>query len=172
VLGHLIDVWSRLGADQVAVVCAAGDAAIQIELDRLGFSKELQIVNTSSGEMFSSIRCAACWQQWNTSLTHWAIVLGDQPHVRFPTLQRVVDVATKHPHKIVQPCRRLRPRHPVLMPRKSFKELESTSVESLRQYLQMRSTEIELVQVDDSGLDFDIDTPADYERARGLTDSS
>lgn len=171
VLGHLIDVWSRLGADQTIVVCTAGDVGIQNELDRLGFSEDLRIVNTSPGEMFSSIRCASRWQQWKGSLTHWAVILGDQPHVQFSTLEAVVVAVANHPDKIVQPCRRLRPRHPVLMPRKYFNELRSTSTVTLRQYLQMRSTEIELIQVDDAGLDFDIDTPADYERARELSRS-
>src|SRR5262245_55274402 len=153
VLGHLMELWSRLGADQLAVVCAAGDAAIWGELDRHRFPDELRIVNASPGQMLSSIRCAARWQKWKTSLTHWAIVLGDQPHVRFSTLQSIVDAASKHPDKIVQPCRRLRPRHPVLMPERFFKKLGSASVETLRQYLQMQSAQIELVQVDDVGLD-------------------
>ncbi len=98
VLGHLLALWSRLGAHQVAVVCASADAAIDTELNRLRFSNKNRITNPDPGQgMFSSVQCAARWRGWNPGLTHWAIVLGDQPHLQRATLATLLDAAAQHP---------------------------------------------------------------------------
>src|SRR6266403_85663 len=82
VLGHLLDQWQALKSEQIAVVCAADDLLVQAELDRLDFPASRRIVNNAPERgMFSSILCAAQWTGWRADLTHWAIVLGDQPHI-------------------------------------------------------------------------------------------
>src|SRR5258706_9157205 len=82
ILGHLIELWKQLGAEQIAVVSAPEDAALNAELDRVDLRAEDRIVNPDPGRgMFSSIQCAAEWNGWNANITHWAIVLGDQPHL-------------------------------------------------------------------------------------------
>src|SRR5262245_9128299 len=74
VLGHLVGLWQEAGAGQVAVVCAADDAPIAAECDRLGVPGEKRIVNPEPGRgMFSSIQCAARWPGWRADVTHWAI---------------------------------------------------------------------------------------------------
>ncbi len=169
VLGHLIALWSQLRADQIAVVCADDDAGINAELDRLGFSVESRIVNPDPARgMFSSIRCAARWRGWKPALTHWAIVLGDQPHLQPSTLRTLIDFARNHPEKILQPGRQGRPRHPVLLPETAFRKLGPELETTLKQFLQSMSADVELVESDDPGLDLDIDEPADYEKARRL----
>src|SRR2546425_4724028 len=124
VLGHLIDVWKQLGTEQIAVVCAAGDAATDVELDRLRFPQENRIANPNpSLGMFSSIQCAAQWRGWDAKITHWAIVLGDQPHLPASVLRSLLDFARHRPEKICQPSRNARPRHPVLLPTAAFRKL-------------------------------------------------
>src|SRR5262245_31955866 len=82
VLGHLIGQWEGLGAKQIAVVCAEGDSAMHAELNRLEVPHVGRSLNPAPGRgMFSSIRCAAEWSGWRDGLTHWVIVLGDQPHL-------------------------------------------------------------------------------------------
>src|SRR5437763_13333350 len=62
VLGHLVEQWRMLRAQQIAVVCAAGDDGIQKELNRLMFPVECRIFNeTPERGMFSSVQCAAQW---------------------------------------------------------------------------------------------------------------
>src|SRR6185436_8801746 len=79
VLGHLIRQWQELGAGQVAVVCAASDAAIHAELDHLGVAADQRIINPAPERgMFSSVQAAARWNGWRSDLSHWGIVLGDQ----------------------------------------------------------------------------------------------
>jgi len=124
-------------------------------------------VNPNAGRgMFSSVRCAAEWGGWKRGLTHWAIVLGDQPHLRVATLKAVIEFAGLNRGKICQPSREGRARHPVLLPRAVFKKLRDSKHETLKDFLQAFAEEVRLVELDDAGLDLDIDRLEDYERAR------
>jgi molybdenum cofactor cytidylyltransferase len=167
VLGHLVAQWVAAGAGQIAVVCAAGDRAIEVELDRLAFPPAHRIVNPAPERgMFSSIQCAARWPAWQSGLTHFAIVLGDQPHLRQTTLEALVRFATAHPAQICQPSRAGRPRHPVFLPRTAFVELGDSRALHLKEFL--ASFQTAACQVDDPGLDLDLDSPADYEKGLSL----
>src|SRR5258708_33825914 len=116
VLGHLLALWSRLGAHQVAVVCASADAAIHAELNRLQFSIRNRITNPDAGRgMFSSVQCAARWRGWNPGLTHWAIVLGDQPHLQPFTVGTLLRSAAPHPVHICPPALRRATAHTALL---------------------------------------------------------
>ena len=68
----------------VRIVVGARPDPIQDELDRLHFPETSRIINATPDDgMFSSIRCAAR-AQWPDELTHFAIILGDQPHLKKP----------------------------------------------------------------------------------------
>ncbi len=169
VLGHLIAQWQALGAGQVAVVCAAGDPAVGGELDRLAFPPQQRIINPAPARgMFGSIQCAARWPGWEGGLTHWALVLGDQPHLKLETLRALLAFGAAHPEHICQPGRGGRPRHPVLLPNRVFRQLSDAAETNLKQFLQARAPAVALCDLDDPGLDLDLDTPADYEKARRL----
>ena len=171
VLGHLLRLWTELGARQTGVVCAADASAIREELARLRFPDEQRIVNPAPERgMFGSIRCAAAWPGWNLELTHWVITLGDQPHLQRETLRRLLDFGRANPDRVCQPLRGGRRRHPVLLPRREFAELKTTSAADLKQFLAERETQPAGFESADAGLDFDMDTPADYERARKLAE--
>jgi molybdenum cofactor cytidylyltransferase len=167
VLGHLIHQWRRLNARQIALVCASGDERMNRELDRLGVAASDRIINPSPERgMFSSIQCAARWDGWQRGLTHWAIVLGDQPHLQAVTLLALIGFAVAHPGRVCQPGRHGRPRHPVLLPEAVLSRLKSSDAATLKQFLQQQNAAV--CDLDDPGLDFDLDTPADYERARRI----
>lgn len=167
VLGHLVAQWEAVGAGQIAVVCAAGDRAIQAELDRLVFPAAHRISNPApDGGMFSSIQCAAQWPAWQSALTHFAIVLGDQPQLRRTTLQALLRFSAAHPDRVCQPSRAGRPRHPVILPRTAFLDLAQSKAGHLKEFLACRHTAT--CEIDDPGLDLDLDCPADYEKATGF----
>ena len=166
VLGHLIEQWQKLSAEQIAVVCAAGDQAIHGELSRLGFSVENRILNsTPERGMFSSIQCAARWPGWKPDLSHWIIVLGDQPHLQPETLRALIVFAKTHSRKICQPKRNERARHPVLLPKAAFAQLKNSPADNLKQFLQTQAQDLALCEMEDPALDFDMDEPVDYEKA-------
>ena len=169
ILEHTIAQWGSLGAWQIAVVCAAGGEPVQDELDRLHFPEANRISNPDPERgMFSSVRCAAAWNGWNAGLEHWVISLGDQPQVRGETLRALLDFAAADPNRICQPLRKGRRRHPVLMPRAAFDGLKNCSCSDFKEFLESRAYALAGFESADAGLDFDIDTPADYERARRL----
>ncbi len=164
VIGHIVSQWRTVGARQIAVVCAAGDEVMATELDRIGFAGADHISNPAPEQgMFSSLQCAASWGGWRPGLTHWAITLGDQPHLRLKTLVRLFEFSRSHPDRICQPALTGRPRHPVLMPKRFFFNLAESGCENLKEFL--RQHEVVLCDLADPGLDFDIDKPEDYRRA-------
>jgi molybdenum cofactor cytidylyltransferase len=166
VLGHHLEVWRQLGAEQVAVVCAPGHHPVHDELDRLGFPTEDRIVNPLPERgMFSSIQCAARWPGWKTRLTHWALVLGDQPHVPIEALRTLLAFSASQPQRVVQPGHRSRPRHPVILPKNTFQRMALSPAENLRQFLETLPDGVSLCEIEDPALDLDLDIPADYERA-------
>jgi molybdenum cofactor cytidylyltransferase len=167
ILGRQLHLWRQLSAvRQVAIVCAAGDEAMPAELDRLMVPAHDLIFNPLPEKgMFESIRCAARWAGWNATLTHWAISLGDQPQLRPETLRALMDASAAQPGKIHQPQYRGHARHPVWLPEKFFRRLPETGAGTLKEFLRARAGDVVAVEVDDPGLDIDIDTPADYQRA-------
>lgn len=169
VLGHLIEEWRALHAKQIAVVCAPVDQAIQAELDRLGFEEKNQVINPAPERgMFSSIQCAAQWPGWQAGLTHWAIVLGDQPHLQRQTLRQVLDFSAAQPGSVCQPSRHGHGRHPVLLPQAVFRQVADSTAATLKEFLGVRPRPVALCELNDPGLDLDIDRPEDYRKALEL----
>jgi molybdenum cofactor cytidylyltransferase len=116
--------------------------------------------------MFSSIQCAAAWMGGSAELTHGAIALGDQPHLRSASLAALLEFARSHPGAICQPARRGRARHPVIIPAREFQNLAVSTLPNLREFLQSRAAICQAAELDDPGLEVDLDYPADYEEAR------
>jgi molybdenum cofactor cytidylyltransferase len=166
ILGHLIGVWNKIGAAQVGVVLSPA-SPVAGELDRLHFPDENRIPNPDPVRgMFSSIHSAASWAGWSRSLTHWVLVLGDQPHLHPATLQALIEFAENHPDKICLPSRGGHRRHPVILPAAVFGEIAGATENTLREYLGIRTPATALIEIDDPGLDLDIDRPEDYEEAK------
>ncbi len=169
VLGHLLRQWNSLGVAQIAVVRPPNAPELDEELDRLGFPERDRILNPQPEQgMFSSIRCAAVWGGWRDGLTHWVITLGDQPHLRRETLQALLDCGAASRQGICQPLRAGRRKHPVLLPKRVLAELSRSCASDLKQFLQERASQWSGFESDDSGLELDMDTPAEYEQAQRL----
>jgi CTP:molybdopterin cytidylyltransferase MocA len=118
--------------------------------------------------MFSSIQCAANWPGWDPGITHWLITLGDQPHLHPKTLRTLLDFGALNYDKICQPMRHGRRKHPVILPKPFFDRLKNTSAGDLKMFLVEHAPYLSGFESDDAGLDFDMDTPEDYEHVRGL----
>ncbi len=167
ILGHLLEQWRNLGAAQTGIVCAPDHEPLELELQRLGFSKSECIYNPEpQAGMFRSVQCAAAWRGWQSGLTHWVMALGDQPHVRAGTLGRLLEFARANASRVSQPTLHGRPRHPVILPKPIFQALETTKCSTLREFLSLQC--VAGCEIDDPGLDLDIDRPEDYRRALDL----
>lgn len=154
----------------MAVVCRANDSALMKELDRLGFPKRNRIGNPAPERgMFSSIVCAANWTGWDPALTAWAIVLGDQPHLRRETLRVLLAFQLKHSESNCQPSYGGHGRHPVLLTRASWIELGGSKAGTLMDFLRRASAPLLECPIDDIGLTLDADSPQDYARLLRIT---
>jgi molybdenum cofactor cytidylyltransferase len=168
VIGHLIAQWRGLAAAQIAIVLRPDDAALACELDRLNFSQEDRIPNPRPERgMFSSILCAANGSGWRGGLSHWAIALGDQPHLRPETLRRLLAVSAANPEAVCQPSFGGHPAHPVILPRPVFVRLKESRAETFKEFLKLAGASSVQMAMDDPGLALDLDTPEDYIQVRG-----
>lgn len=166
VLAHLLEQWRQIAPGQIAVVCAKGPSPVAIELDRLKWPDDQRILNPAAEHgMFSSVQCAAAWGGWKPDLTHWAVALGDQPLVQLQTLRDLLEFARSHPTQVCQPSRQGRGRHPVVLPAAAFALLRTSTAENLKQFLLTTGQSVARCELNDPGLDLDLDVPADYERA-------
>ena len=167
VLGQLLRQWQP--AHQIGVVTAASNNALLAELKHCGFPSSGVILNPSPERgMFSSIQCAAAWSGWRNDITHWAIVLGDQPHLRPTTLESLRQFAAAHPEQVCQPARSGHHRHPVILPKNIFLQLPDSKAPHLKAFLESLPEKPVLCEINDPGLELDIDRPKDYQKALSL----
>lgn len=167
IVGHLISQWRELGTGQIAIVLRENDTALASELDRLKFPKADRILNPQPERgMFSSIVCAVNWTGWQKNISRWTITLGDQPHLRTETLQKLLDFSALHEDAICQPAFGGRTVHPVILPRRAFEALKIARVENLKEFLKSNVARSVHIEINDPGLVLDLDTPEDYLRAQ------
>ena len=165
VIGHLVGQWQTLGAGQITVVHRPDDAPFAAELNRLNFPVRDRIENPQPERgMFSSIVCAANWSGWKKEISSWAVVLGDQPHLRLETLRQLLDFHTHNLQMICQPMAGGRTGHPVILPRTAFDGLKNSTAMTLKDFLNLVRLPRVQCLVNDSGLSLDMDTPEDYNR--------
>ncbi len=167
ILEHLIKQWLSAGASQMAVVVAADNSTVADVVRRGGRATCITNPDPDRG-MFSSVRCAADWGGWNPAITHWIISLGDQPHLQQTTLSELIAVVGTEPEAVWQPSYQGRRRHPVILPGSAFHALRRTRAADLKNFLESSSVSRRTLDVDDQGLEIDIDTPEDYARAKKL----
>ncbi len=166
IVGHSVRQWRAAGAASIAAVVAADDIGVINEVRKSG---AFHIANPDPDcGMFSSVLCAAEWPGWDVTLTHWIVSLGDQPHLRGTTIRQLIGAVQTDAASIWQPAYGGRRRHPVVLPKSSFVALRDTTAPNLKAFLGSSATERKSVEIDDPGLEIDIDTPDDCARAKKL----
>jgi molybdenum cofactor cytidylyltransferase len=165
VIGGILGQWRELGAAQIVIVMRPNDDRLAVELDRLNFPATDRIENPQPERgMFSSIICAANWNGWQSEISSWAIVLGDQPHLQTEILARLMEFHAQNKNKICQPMSGGRLAHPVILPSSTWKELRIARAATLKDFLKLAAVPRVQFEVDDSGVLLDMDTPEDYKR--------
>jgi molybdenum cofactor cytidylyltransferase len=167
VLAHLIELWTELRAWQVGVVYSKATPEVERELERAGGPDAFRIENPiADGDMWSSIHAAARWRGWSCSLTHFAVVLGDQPHISAVTLQKFLEridvgvTAAWVPEVCGEHC------HPVVLHKECWEKLARSTAQTLRDFLHSGECELRTVKINDPALMRDMDTPEDFEELR------
>ena len=165
ILTHLLDQWRITGAAQIAPVIDPSNQPLRTALAHAGFSPSDWIENRAPQlGMFSSLQEASRWTGWLSTLTHWIISLGDQPHIQTSTLRLLLDAARENPTHICQPALNGHTAHPIILPGSNFRELAQNDVPDLRTYIRTREALRLRVAVEDAGVSRDLETPEDYAR--------
>ena len=163
ILTHLLDQWRSAGAAQIAPVIDPSNKVLREALTLAGFSSSDWIENPSPQMgMFSSLHEASRWTGWVSTLTHWIISLGDQPHIQISTLRLLLDAARKNPMRICQPALHGRGAHPIVLPATNFRELAQNDAANLCAYIRTHEAIRLRVTVEDLGVSEDLNTPEDY----------
>lgn len=91
------------------------------------------------------------------------VVLGDQPTIEVGVVRAVVEQFTNRRSTIVVPSYQMRRGHPWLVDRSLWAELlEQPEEETLRDFLNAHSENIDYVEVQSDSVLKDLDTPTDY----------
>ena len=166
VIGHLTSLYRRL-AGQVRVVCRADDAPLVAELDRIGVPPSDRVFNLEAASgMFSSVKVALHRPGWRDGTTHIVLALVDQPQINPESIARLLEAARSNPDRIIQPLYEGRRRHPIVFPVILAPLIAGNArFETLRDALHAHHESVVALQVADSGLTTDLDTPAQYDAA-------
>lgn len=145
--------------DSVAVVRDGNDSVARL----LAGAGLTIVVNGRAEEgMGSSIACAVAQRPASRA---WLIALADMPWLTADTLGRVVD-RLECGADLVAPIYRRQRGHPVGFSSRYQAELRALNGdEGARQLLADNAGVLELVEVGDPGVHFDIDTPGDLQRS-------
>ena len=163
ILTHLLDQWRITGAAQIAPVIDPSNQPLRKALRHAGLSPSDWIENPSPQlGMFSSLQEASRWTGWLSTLTHWIISLGDQPHIETSTLWVLLNAARENPTRICQPALNGETAHPIILPGSNFRELAQNDVHDLRTYIRRQEPFRLRVPVEDAGVSGDLDTSQDY----------
>lgn len=164
-LDHTIRSLLQGGVSEVIVVVGT-DARGELERDVNAMNdprvRPVENPEPSRG-MFSSIQAGVATANGDALV----VLPGDMPYVRAETVRAVI---AKHRERraIVSPRYKGKRGHPVVMPLALRDEIAATaSTANLHDVIKRHQDDRVDLDVDDSGVVRDIDTPADLERARG-----
>lgn len=123
--------------------------------------------NYIQGEMLSSLKAGirALDIDENEEVTAMFVMLGDLPKVRAETLEAIMEQASDE--HICVPRFEGRSGHPILFPRRFWRELLSLPFDAMpKAVIEANPENIRWIDVPDSGILTDIDTDEDYQRER------
>jgi len=164
VLENVIITFQNAGIEDIIVV--TGGAHQQVE--KLVHSRKVRSIfnkEFSKGEMLSSIQCGLI--SMNDQVTATLIGLGDQPQVQERTVRLICKTFKEKESRLIVPSFQMRRGHPWLVERSLWNTLlEMRSPHSPRDFLNQHTDDIQYVQVDNSSILADLDTPEDYQRSR------
>ncbi|NJC95505.1 MAG: hypothetical protein C3F07_01355 [Anaerolineales bacterium] len=160
VLGKVITVLRSAGAEEIVTVTGG----FREEVEAIANQHQSRVVfnpEYANDEMLSSIQCGigALKPEAEAAL----LCLGDQPQVRVGSVRRICDAFRASRSNLIVPSYQMRRGHPWLVARPLWDEiLNMCSPESPRDFLNLHANKIEYVEIDNSSILEDLDTPEDY----------
>ena len=159
VLEQVIHTFKAANVDEILVI-TGGDRE---QVEPLVGDSAQTVINPefAKGEMLSSVQAGLMGIKPETEAV--LIGLGDQPQVQERSVRLVVEAYHENKASIVVPSFQMRRGHPWLVTLQHWDEIQRMgSTESLRNFLNRHTNEIQYVEVGDTGILKDLDTPKDY----------
>jgi len=167
ILAATIDKLSASGVEEIIIV--VGYRHKDIERYFASYSNVKFIYNPYYREkdMLYSLQCGL-----RTINNAEAIFLlpADMPAISLQTFTAIIGCWKKRRTDVIVPVQNGRQKHPVFISKKYFTDIMSFNGDGgLRTVLQKLITDTLYLEITDDGLNFDVDTPAEYQRLLGLT---
>jgi molybdenum cofactor cytidylyltransferase len=163
VLGQVIRTFKLAGLEDIMVITGGDRDKVEELIDNS--VRMLFNANYAEGEMLSSIQAGLTGVGPETEAV--LIGLGDQPQVQERSVRMVMKEYRRSRASLVVPSYQMRRGHPWLVARPHWKKiLGMHPPESPRDFLNRHADDIYYVEVDDSGILKDLDTPEDYLKSK------
>jgi len=162
VLSHVISTVREAGLEDIIVVTGGAREKVESAISDLRVNTVFNPEFTK-GEMLSSIQSGI---RATTRQTEAVLIgLGDQPQVQMGSVRIVFEAYSESKSDIIVPSFNRRRGHPWLVARSLWDEILTMEMPlSPRDFLETHHEKIHYVNVDDSGILLDLDTPEDYQR--------
>jgi len=163
VLGRVVMVLLEAGISNILVVTGGHLCAVLRALKEY----PVQTVHNSefaTTEMLESLQCGLAEMQGTARAA--LVVLGDQPQIEVDTVVKIVERYHAGNAALVVPSYQMRRGHPWLVGSPLWPELlQMARGRSLREFLTRHAASIDYIEVSNSSILQDLDTPADYQQA-------
>ena len=160
VLGQVISVLRSSGVEDIVTVTGGFREQVEVVAEQYR-SQVVFNAEFTSNEMLRSIQLGLGSLKPEVEAT--LICLGDQPQIQEGSVRKVCEAFQKSRSNLVVPSYQLRRGHPWLVARPLWDEiLTMRSPRSPRDFLNAHAGEIEYVEIDNSSVLEDLDTPEDY----------
>jgi molybdenum cofactor cytidylyltransferase len=160
VIGNVVDVLLTAGVDDVLVVTGGAKEVVEDALNGIPVRTVFNPAFTN-GEMITTLQVglAALREDDKAAL----VVLGDQPQIKINVVQTVISAYQQGDYRIVVPSFQVRRGHPWLVSRVLWDVLLAMKPpETMRDFLNQFSSQVNYVKVNTSSILMDLDTPEDY----------
>ncbi|NPV76779.1 MAG: nucleotidyltransferase family protein [Anaerolineae bacterium] len=162
VIGKVIDTLIAAAVNPIVVVVGGSQEGIR----RLLTGLPVVIVynpHFANGEMLESLQTGL--KDIPDYVQASLMVLGDQPQILESTVRSVIARYQPDVPRLIIPSYRYRRGHPWLIPRKFWFEIMNLKPPlTLRDFLKQHTDEIDYLNVDNSSVLEDLDTPEDYQK--------
>ncbi len=161
VLQHVVDAAHKSSLSPLVLVLGSESDAIRSQI-KSGTALLVENRDYSSG-YGSSLQAGL--RALDEPCTGAMFLLGDQPLVTTKTIEALLTAFLKEPCRWVAPSWRGQRGNPVITPASWFDRIFALVGDTgPRKHLKDPAARLKLVEVEDEGVVFDIDSPEDYER--------
>jgi molybdenum cofactor cytidylyltransferase len=155
--------------DAVAPACCAMIVVVGHEADAvvaaLGERRFKAVHVDADAEMLASVKAGLVAARAMHATADVLLQPADQPLVKRETIERLIGASAEQPARATMPEYGGRGGHPVVIPSELVPRiLEFAAEGGLRQFWVENAANCLRIPVDDAGVVYDVDTPADYER--------